>query len=137
MHRALFTLLLFAWLAPAAEYDLLVRNARVVDGSGNPWFRGSVAVKAGHIAAVGALPDATAGVVIDAKGRVIAPGFIDSHAYRKQHRAEPASGELSARRCDYGSHGKLREFDAESAGLVRQTKQPGDRDQCSVAGRPQ
>jgi hypothetical protein len=41
MHRALFAFLMAAWPAPAAEYDLLNRNARIVAGSGNPWLRGS------------------------------------------------------------------------------------------------
>src|SRR5436309_2423079 len=65
----------------AADYDVLVRNARVVDGAGNPWFRGAVAVKDGRIAAVGALADASAVRVIDAGGRVVAPGFIDVHVH--------------------------------------------------------
>ena len=46
-------LLLLPVLAWAADYDILIRNARVVDGAGNPWFRADVAVKGGRIAAVG------------------------------------------------------------------------------------
>jgi N-acyl-D-amino-acid deacylase len=65
----------------AADYDLLIRDARVIDGAGNPWFRGSIAVKDGRIAGVGALPGATATRVIDAAGRVAAPGFIDVHVH--------------------------------------------------------
>jgi dihydroorotase/N-acyl-D-amino-acid deacylase len=58
-------------------YDILIRNGKIVDGSGNPWFKGDVAIRGNRIAAVGKLGDAHAGRVIDAKGMVVAPGFID------------------------------------------------------------
>jgi len=61
-------------------FDLILRNGRVVDGTGNPWYRGDVAVNDGRIAAVGRLePDAVK--VIDAEGLVISPGFIDTHSH--------------------------------------------------------
>ncbi len=68
-------------LAAAADYDVLIRNARVIDGSGNAGFRADVAVKDGRIAAVGQLAGASAARSIDAAGRVIAPGFIDVHTH--------------------------------------------------------
>ncbi len=74
-------LCLLAWAAPAADYDTLIRNARVIDGSGNAWFRADVAVKDGRIAAVGRLPNATAARTIDAHERVVSPGFIDVHTH--------------------------------------------------------
>ncbi|MBZ5516045.1 MAG: D-aminoacylase [Acidobacteriia bacterium] len=82
----LVTLALAGWIgarvaAPAPEYDLLIINGRILDGSGGPWFQGSVAVKDGRIADVGRLPHATAREVIDAQGLVVAPGFIDLHAH--------------------------------------------------------
>lgn len=75
--------LLFALavLPSLAQYDVLIRNARVIDGTGNPWFHASVAVKNGRIAAIGRLEGATAARVIDAAGRVLAPGFIDVHTH--------------------------------------------------------
>ena len=73
------------WLSAAtlcaADYDLVIRNARVIDGTGNPWFRADVAVKDGKIASIGHLANASATRVIDAQGRVLAPGFIDVHTH--------------------------------------------------------
>ena len=66
---------------PAARYDLLIRNARVLDGTGNPWFPADIAVQNGRIAAVGALPNAQAARTIDAGGKYVAPGFIDIHSH--------------------------------------------------------
>lgn len=65
----------------AADFDILIRNARVVDGTGNPWYHADVAVKDGRIAAIGRLNQASAGRTIDAAGRVVAPGFIDVHTH--------------------------------------------------------
>src|SRR5688500_7641515 len=66
---------------PAERYDLLIRNARVLDGTGNPWFPADIAVRGGRIAAVGALPNAQATRIIDAGGKYVAPGFIDIHSH--------------------------------------------------------
>ncbi len=68
---------------PAAEpkYDLVVRNGRVVDGTGNPWFVGDVAISGDKIVAVGRVPEGEAKRTIDAKGLVVAPGFIDIHSH--------------------------------------------------------
>jgi dihydroorotase/N-acyl-D-amino-acid deacylase len=64
--------------APAgAQYDLLIRNGRVLDGAGNPWMAADVAITGERIAAVGRLPQARARRVIEATGRYVAPGFID------------------------------------------------------------
>lgn len=64
--------------APAeAPYDLLVRNGRIVDGTGSPWYRGDVAIRGDRIAAVGLLPGAQARDTIDATNLVVSPGWID------------------------------------------------------------
>jgi N-acyl-D-amino-acid deacylase len=63
------------------QFDLVITGARVVDGSGNPWFRADVAVKDGRIARVGDVRPGQARRVIDARGRILAPGFIDVHAH--------------------------------------------------------
>jgi N-acyl-D-amino-acid deacylase len=73
--------LLPALAAQAADYEVLIRNARVIDGSGNAWFRADIGVKDGHIAAIGKLDQATAARTIDARDRIVAPGFIDAHVH--------------------------------------------------------
>ena len=68
--------------APSSpQYDLLIVHGHILDGSGSPWFEGSVAVKDGRIADIGRLEHATAKQVIDATGLVVAPGFIDLHSH--------------------------------------------------------
>jgi N-acyl-D-amino-acid deacylase len=66
---------------PAQRYDLLIKNGRVLDGTGNPWFPADIAVTNGRIVAVGALANAQATRMIDAAGKYISPGFIDIHSH--------------------------------------------------------
>ncbi len=61
----------------AGEFDILIRNGHIVDGSGNPWYAGDVGIRGNRIEAIGNLAGAHAKRVIDAKGMAVAPGFID------------------------------------------------------------
>lgn len=63
------------------KFDLLIINARIVDGTGNPWFQGSIAIRDGRIARVGRFERADTKYVIDARGQIVAPGFIDVHTH--------------------------------------------------------
>src|SRR6266699_1792525 len=74
-------------------YDLLIKNGRIVDGSGMPAFNGDVGVKDGKIA------DA-AGQTVDAGGQVIAPGFIDNHCH---YDAQVTWDPLCSFSCDHGA----------------------------------
>ena len=65
---------------PAQTYDLVIRNGRVVDGSGNPAFFADVAVRKGRIAAIGRV-DRPGRTEIHAAGLTVAPGFIDVHTH--------------------------------------------------------
>ena len=80
-------------------YDLLIRNGRIVDGSGMPAFRGDVAVKDGKIAEIGKLSGAATRVV-DAHGAVVAPGFIDNHCH---YDAQVTWDPLCSYSCDHGA----------------------------------
>ena len=62
-------------------YDLLLKDSRLLDGSGSPWFWSDVAVDQGRIVAVGKLDGVKARRVIPADGRFLCPGFIDIHTH--------------------------------------------------------
>lgn len=69
-------------LADVTEsYDFLLQNGRIVDGSGNPWYRADVAIRGDTIVRIAPSIDASARLVIDVEGQVIAPGFIDIHSH--------------------------------------------------------
>ncbi|HWZ32882.1 MAG TPA: D-aminoacylase [Bryobacteraceae bacterium] len=66
------------------KYDLVIADGRVVDGSGDPWFYADVAIKGDSIAAIGKFDRASASRWLDAKGQVVAPGFIDIHTHARR-----------------------------------------------------
>ena len=70
-------------------YDVLIRGGRVIDGSGNPWIRSDIAVRAGRIVAVGRLTGAKTARVLDVKDRVVTPGFIDVHSHAAEALTRP------------------------------------------------
>jgi N-acyl-D-aspartate/D-glutamate deacylase len=80
---ALAFLLILATFTVAADrgaespFDLVITNGHIVDGTGSPWYSGDVGIRNGHIAAIGNLSAAARKRTVDAKGRVVAPGFVD------------------------------------------------------------
>ncbi len=58
-------------------YDIVITNGHIIDGTGSPWYSGDLAIRDGKIAAIGNLHDAARSRTIDARGQVVAPGFID------------------------------------------------------------
>ncbi len=59
------------------HYDVIIRNGRIIDGTGSPWYSADVGIRDGRIAAIGRLGDAVGRRTIDAKEMIVAPGFID------------------------------------------------------------
>lgn len=68
-------------LGAGQQFDILITNGRVTDGTGNPWFLADVGIRDGRIVAVGELDGATAERTIDATGKYVTPGFIDIHSH--------------------------------------------------------
>ena len=63
------------------DYDTIIKGGRIVDGSGNPWYKGDIAVSGDKIASITRFIEPEAERVIDATGLVVAPGFIDAHSH--------------------------------------------------------
>src|SRR5882762_1253212 len=62
---------------PAQSFDIVITNGHIIDGTGSPWYSGDIGIRAGKIAVIGNLSGAPRSRTIDARGKVIAPGFID------------------------------------------------------------
>ncbi|HSL72562.1 MAG TPA: amidohydrolase family protein, partial [Longimicrobiales bacterium] len=77
-------LLVAAPPARAQDYDLVLKNGRIVDGTGSPWYRGDVAIRGNAIVRVAPAISEPARRVIDLGGQVIAPGFIDIHSHARR-----------------------------------------------------
>ena len=82
---------------PQAAYDLVIRNARIVDGTGNSWYRGDLAVRGDTIARIAARIDASAQRTVDARDQVLAPGFIDIHSHARRNIFEVPTADSSVR----------------------------------------
>ena len=75
----------FSWTTSckqaAENYDILIANGKIVDGTGGPGFIGDIGINGDTIVAVGDLSGKTAGFTIDAEGWIVSPGFIDMHTH--------------------------------------------------------
>ncbi|MFT6202544.1 MAG: N-acyl-D-amino-acid deacylase [Spirosomataceae bacterium] len=78
--KIILFVLLSCSLSFAQQYDLIIKNARIVDGTGNAWYRGDIAIDKGKIAAIGQV-DGRTKKTIDVQGKVVSPGFIDIHTH--------------------------------------------------------
>ena len=84
--RALASLGIALWISGIAaqtpqQFDILIRNGRVLDGTGNPWYRADIGITGDRIRAMGSLGSAGAKTIIDAGDRYVTPGFIDVHSH--------------------------------------------------------
>lgn len=77
---SIFALVLFCSVSLAAaaqDFDVVITNGHIIDGTGSPWYSGDIGIRDGKIAAIGNLAVAARKRTIDAQGKVVAPGFID------------------------------------------------------------
>jgi N-acyl-D-amino-acid deacylase len=65
----------------AMSFDIVIKNGKIIDGAGNPWYHGDIAIRDGRISKIGLLGKAHARKEIDATDLVVCPGFIDPHSH--------------------------------------------------------
>jgi len=102
---AVFVLVMFSATAVVVHaqststpaFDVIIHGGRIVDGTGNPWFAGDVAIRGDRIVRVGTFQERSARRVIDATGLVVAPGFIDLHGHSTNALLTDGNGESKLR----------------------------------------
>jgi N-acyl-D-amino-acid deacylase len=108
--------------AAPERFDVIIRGGHVLDGTGNPWFSADVGIRGDRIAAVGRLTTAQAARVIDARGQVVVPGFIDLHSHADDNDFHSSAG-IPPERHNQGPLGTLRDPNARrraAANIVTQ-----------------
>lgn len=75
--------------SPPKKYDLLIKNGKVINGTGNPWFYADIGIQAGKITAIGDLSKAEAEKTLNAKNLIVCPGFIDMHTHCDSELGDP------------------------------------------------
>ena len=86
-HISTYLISLFAFFfilksfTPRQEFDLLIKDGFILDGTGNPWFKGDIGIDGNRIAAIGNLSKKSAGKTLNATGLIVGPGFIDVHTH--------------------------------------------------------
>ena len=85
------TLVSFAQTVDSVQFDVAIKNARIIDGTGNPWFKSDIGIKNGRVAKIGVINDGEAKEFVDAKNQIVAPGFIDVHAHTENIFSNPAA----------------------------------------------
>lgn len=81
LRYLLIALILISQSVQAQSYDVIITNGKIIDGTGNSWYYGNIGIVNGKVAAIGKLENTQAKKTIDAKGLIVAPGFIDVHAH--------------------------------------------------------
>ena len=75
----------------AVTYDTIIKNGRIVDGTGNPWFKADIGIIKDKVTKIGFIPAEMGITVIEANGRFVAPGFIDIHSHGERSILEDRS----------------------------------------------
>ena len=81
---SLTALACLALSAQENRYDVVITGAKVIDGSGTPWYFADIGIRGDTIAAIGQLASSPSATRIDARGMVVAPGFIDIHSHGRR-----------------------------------------------------
>ncbi|MFT3947585.1 MAG: D-aminoacylase [Agriterribacter sp.] len=89
----LFFLIIPAFICAQEQCDILIKNGKIIDGSGNNWYYGDVAVKGDKIIKVGKALNFSATKIIDASGLIVTPGFIDVHTHIEEDDAKAPTAE--------------------------------------------
>jgi len=82
---------LFCTVAKNEKFDYVIKNGKIVDGTGNPWYKADIGITADRIADIGLIPEEKGRTIIDATGKVVSPGFIDIHTHTDGIEKDPTA----------------------------------------------